>query len=437
MTKVLLVDIDTARRRTLHEALVRHGLEVIETSNLLSASQLVCDAHVIASHAELDGARGIDLRVTSPHTPLVLYAEHASVRCAVEAMQRGASDYLAIPFDPIELVNSIMRSVAGVASRTHAQGQVDGTAPIIGSCTAMQTLREQICQVAQRETSALICGEPGTGKEIVARSIHAASARHRRPMIVVNCATMPAALVESDLFGSEPGRSPDTQHAPDGALRMANHGTLFLDELSALSSAGQARLLHLLQRSDQDVMVIGASHRDLHQLVRSGDFDAALYEHLATTTLVVPPLRERDDDIVDLAQTLLQRTCAKLSKPDLKLSDAAIAAIREYQWPGNVRELENALERAVILCETLVIEPPMLAIPAVATAPAEVETASKRDEMPGDMSLEGYFVSFVLEHQDACTETELANRLGISRKSLWERRQRLNIPRKRHRGAGT
>ncbi len=435
MTKVLLVDVDAARRRALHDMLLDHGLDVVEAIDFRAASQLDCDVQVITSHADLAGARGIDLRVIAPQTPLVLYAERASIRCAVEAMQLGASDYLAIPFEPIELVNSIRRSLRGTASGRQTYDSDDSTAQIIGSCAAMRGLRNQIGTLSQRGTCALIRGEAGTGKELLARSIHAASIRNRRPFVVVNCTTMAAGLVESELFGNAHAQSSETPHAPAGALHLASRGTLFLDELSALSSAAQDQLLRALQEAAHDVVVIGASHRDLHQLVRSGNFNAALYEHLCTTTLYVPPLREREGDVVELALALLQRTCVKLSKPGLELSLATLAAIREYHWPGNVRELENALERAVILCDSLVIDSHLLALPSVPKAPAEADPPLRRDEQSSEMSLENYFVNFVLEHQNAFTETELASKLGISRKSLWERRQRLNIPRKRHRGA--
>jgi len=295
----------------------------------------------------------------------------------------------------------------------------------------MLDMFDRIEVLAHSDAPLLIRGESGSGKELVARAVHAASARRAHPMIALNCATIPTNLMEPELFGDRDGGE------RRGLIEAAAGSTLFLDEISSLTIEAQSRLLSLmLQRDDPeasggrpiDVRVIAATHRDLAPLVDAGRFSSGLYERLIATALTVPPLRERGSDITELATRLLRRICFKLSRPELTLSEAALAAIAHYDWPGNVRELENALERAVILCDTGVIEPALLAIDVPKSAPPAPPPA---DEGDGDTTLERYFVKFVLDHQDAMTETELANKLGISRKSLWERRQRLNIPRKR------
>jgi two-component system response regulator HydG len=296
----------------------------------------------------------------------------------------------------------------------------------------MLELFERIDVLAHSDAPLLIRGESGSGKELVARAVHAASSRRSRPMIALNCATIPTSLMESELFGDDAGSEPRR-----GLIEAAAGSTLFLDEIGSLTVEAQSRLLSQMQQRDErdstigrpvDVRIIAATHRDLRPLVDAGRFSAGLYERLIATALTVPPLRERGSDITELATRLLRRICFKLSKPELTLSEAALSAIAGYDWPGNVRELENALERAVILCDNGVIEPELLAIDVPKSAPSATQGTLESD---GDTSLERYFVKFVLDHQDAMTETELASKLGISRKSLWERRQRLNIPRKR------
>jgi len=438
MTRILLVEPDLARRTRLCQALAAHrGVNVVEANDAGAVAGVdLRGIDVAVSNTDLVHGRGIELCNTLGAIPLILYAEHGSVRCAVEAMQQGAVDYLVTPFEPAELVGAIERCLKctqGLSGRTTP-------IPIVGHCRAMLDLLERVEVVASRECSVLIEGEAGSGKELVARAVHAAGPRRQIPLISLNCATVPPALIEAELFGVETALG--VENSRIGLIEAAHHGILFLDEIAALPLPAQARLTSALrdgtylrvgatQTRPADIRVIAATHRTLEPLVAAGQFRVDLYEWLRAATLSVPPLRERGDDIVELTQWLLQRICHKLSKPELTLSDAAMLAIRGYAWPGNVRELENALERAVILCDGAVIEPSLLAIePTRPTAHVKVE------EHDVETSLEGYFVKFVLDHQDSLTETELANKLGISRKSLWERRQRLNIPRKRTRTRG-
>lgn len=437
MIRVLLVDPDAARRTRLHRALAAHGdVNVVEASDALAVAAADLRAiDVAVSNTDLAQGRGIELRHTLGAIPLILYAEHGSVRCAVEAMQQGAVDYLVIPFEPAELIGAIERCLKCTSNHSGRIAPI----PIVGHSSAMLDLLEHIDVVARRECSVLIEGEAGSGKELVARAVHAAGPRRQMPLISLNCATVPSALIEAELFGVETQLG--IENPRSGLIEAAHHGILFLDEIAELALHVQARLLSALrdgkylpvgatQARQTDVVVIAATHRALEPLVAAGRFRADLHEWLHAARLSVPSLRERGDDITELTQWLLQRICHKLSKPELVLSAAAMLAIRSYAWPGNVRELENALERAVILCDGAVIEPSLLAIESVPVTHAKVE------EHDVETSLEGYFVKFVLDHQDSLTETELANKLGISRKSLWERRQRLNIPRKRTRNRG-
>ncbi|MCP1366817.1 sigma-54 dependent transcriptional regulator, partial [Halomonas sp. BBD48] len=317
---------------------------------------------------------------------------------------------------------------------------------MIGHCPAMQVVYTRIRKTAPADVTVLIQGESGTGKELVARAIHRQSRRAKAPLICVNCAAIPETLIESELFGHEKGAFTGASAARTGLVEAADGGTLFLDEIGELPLDAQARLLRVLQEGEirrggsietrhVDVRLIAATHRDLNLLSKSGEFRLDLYYRLNVMQIDLPPLRDREDDILELADVLLGSACRRHRREGLKLSRAARRDIRDYPWPGNVRELENALERGVILAEGNLIHPDDLGLkPATGMhyPPAKAPTpkpAASDDE--ADLSLEDYFQHFVLEHQDQMSETELAQKLGISRKCLWERRQRLGIPRKK------
>ncbi|TXH98607.1 MAG: sigma-54-dependent Fis family transcriptional regulator, partial [Pseudomonas sp.] len=305
-------------------------------------------------------------------------------------------------------------------------------------------------KVAPTYSTVLIQGESGTGKELVARALHNLSKRAKAPMISVNCAAIPETLIESELFGHEKGAFTGASAGRAGLVEAADGGTLFLDEIGELPLEAQARLLRVLQEGEirrvgsvqsqkVDVRLIAATHRDLKTLAKTGQFREDLYYRLHVIALKLPPLRERGADVIEIARSFLARQCARMGREELRFSQDAEQAIRHYPWPGNVRELENAIERSVILCEGNEISADLLGI--------DIELDDLHDEdfngqlapsgSPNnhepteDLSLEDYFQHFVLEHQDHMTETELARKLGISRKCLWERRQRLGIPRRK------
>jgi transcriptional regulator with PAS, ATPase and Fis domain len=268
-------------------------------------------------------------------------------------------------------------------------------------------------------------------------------------MISVNCAAIPDTLIESELFGYEKGAFTGAATNREGLVAAADGGTLFLDEIGELPLEAQARLLRVLQEGEVrplgsvesrkvDVRLVAATHRDLRKLAREGKFREDLYFRINVMQLELPPLRERGRDIISIAESLLQRYCTQFGKPQLKLSSSAMDAIMSYNWPGNVRELENAMQRAVILCEdSTEIGDHLLSIDSqdlndnTGSSIFEPARLASRGTSSAseDLSLEDYFQRFVLEHQDTMSETELARKLGVSRKCLWERRQRLGIPR--------
>ena len=298
----------------------------------------------------------------------------------------------------------------------------------------MLELFERIRAAARTDAAVLVRGEAGTGKELVARALHARGSRRHAPMMALNCAAIPETLIEAELFGHAHPNAPTA-----GLVAAAGAGTLFLNEVGDLPLEAQARLVTVLREpatetsAPTDVRVIAATHRNLDQLARNGQFRADLLGYLAAVTLTVPPLRERGDDIVALARILGRRAAARMNKPEPRFASAALAAIRAYPWPGNVRELENAVERATILSDGGEIHAESLAIETGSRDHPDRAGAQDADD---GVSLEEYFVRFVTENQDQFTETELAGKLGISRKNLWERRKRHGIPRRRTRKRG-
>jgi DNA-binding NtrC family response regulator len=341
-------------------------------------------------------------------------------------------------------------AVADKGSHNAANGEIG----IIGTCAPMQDLYSKIRKVAPTDSNVLIQGESGTGKELVARALHNLSRRAKAPMISVNCAAIPETLIESELFGHEKGAFTGASAGRAGLVEAADGGTLFLDEIGELPLEAQARLLRVLQEGEirrvgavqsqkVDVRLIAATHRDLKNLAKVGQFREDLYYRLHVIALKLPALRERGSDVNEIASAFLARQSARIGRDDLHFSSEAEQAIRHYSWPGNVRELENAVERSVILSESPEISAELLGIDIELSdlddddlldgmsALGSVSAGNASHEPTEDLSLEDYFQHFVLEHQDHMTETELARKLGVSRKCLWERRQRLGIPRRK------
>lgn len=322
---------------------------------------------------------------------------------------------------------------------------------LLGGCEAIQTLHEHIGKFAPTDSTVLVLGETGTGKELVARSVHRQSARAEKTLICVNCAAIPETLIESELFGYEKGAFTGANNDRTGLIEAADGGTLFLDEIGELPMEAQARLLRFIQEGEirrigsvqsrrVDVRLICATHRDLQTLASEGSFRQDLFYRINVLRLSLPPLRERGKDILFLAERLLQQQCRRLKRPSMRFSPRAIQAITTYPWPGNVREMEHAIERAAILTEGAEVDPEALDIdPRLANSPRRrgdravngVKRPVRAADPAEDLSLEDYFQRFVIEHQDTMSETELAQKLGISRKCLWERRQRLGMPRRK------
>ncbi len=497
--EVLVVEDEAVIRGTLKRLLERHRYDVSEAASVKESLELfdLDQFDVIVSDLKLPGAPGTDL-IKATSAPVLIMTSYSSIRSAIDSMKLGAADYIAKPFDHSELLASLEKILkerggsgrfggnrgsrgAAAPDRGHGESKrgesrpgawngsggprlhdatrppgYGGHAPIpgmIGRSPVMRELFRRVHKVAGAGSPVLIEGESGTGKELVARAIHDLGGGDN-PSVAVSCAAIPENLIEAELFGHERITHAGGTETRTGLVEAADGGTLFLDEIGELPLSVQGRLVRVLQDGEIhklgaaatrriDFRLVAATQRDLKQLVAERKFREDLYYRINVMRLRIPPLRERGADILELANEILRRTCNRLKSPAKRFDPSAERAINGHPWPGNVRELENAIERAVVLGEGEWIGDDFL---AGETAPRRSAghggPADKRwfnggeaAEASQELSLEDYFQHFVLEHQDSLTETELAKKLGISRKCLWERRQRFGIPRRRKQSA--
>jgi len=422
---ILIVDNDKVFRASLKVFLEKHNYKVSEADAVKDAIKhdLMAFGAIVSN-----GEANIGIIKLAREIPVIITSSRASLRSAVDVMKRGAADYLPKPYNLDELKRSLEEFIT--------QPRI-GHVEMLGESVLIRSLSDQLNKVAPTHTNVLIEGESGTGKELVARKIHELSNLADRKMISINCAVIPDSMIESELFGHKKGAFSSATADRIGLIEIADGTTLFLDEIGELPLTAQARLIRVLQEGEVrgvgatetrkvSMRLVASTHRDLQSLVSEGDFREDLYYRLNIVRLSLPPLRERGGDIAILAEHFLATNAEKHGKTRLKFSNAASKCILCYTWPGNIRELENAVQRAVILCDGKTISPDLLAI----------EPAGKRKFPPygiekQSVSLEDYFVGFVLENQDQMTETEISQRLGISRKALWQKRQRLGIPREK------
>jgi DNA-binding NtrC family response regulator len=461
MHRILIVEDESVIRVALRRLLERHGYELDEAGSVAEAESeyTLEDYDLIISDLRLPGAPGTDLIARAGRVPVLIMTSYASLRSAVDSMRMGAVDYIAKPFDHADMLNAVQRVIEKHAPQQSRGKRLPQPArgdsgsdeqAMLGQCDAMQTLAAHVEKFAPTDSTVLVLGETGTGKELVAKSIHAKSRRAGETLICVNCAAIPETLIESELFGYEKGAFTGANSNRMGLIEAADGGTLFLDEIGELPMEAQARLLRFIQEGEirrigsvhsrrVDVRLICATHRDLQSLAAEGRFRQDLFYRINVLRLVLPPLRDRGKDILFLAERLLKRQVERLGKKPLSLSPRAIQAITTYQWPGNVRELEHAIERAVILSDDDEIDNEALGIDLELVnihrlrgdRIGEERRVPRASDPMEDLSLEDYFQRFVIEHQDSMSETELAQKLGISRKCLWERRQRFGIPRRK------
>jgi DNA-binding NtrC family response regulator len=384
-------------------------------------------------------------------TPVASLLPVHDTRHIMRAAREGALDAFdrASPVSTIaaglnELCQQQAKLTSGDRSRQHYVSEF---------CAPMQTLQDHIGRVARTDSTVLIIGETGTGKELAAREVHRIGARADQPVVPVNCAAIPDTLIESELFGYEKGAFTGATSNRVGLIEAADGGTLFLDEIGELPLAAQARLLRFMQEGEirrigsvtskkVDVRLICATHRDLSALASRNEFRQDLFYRVDVLRLNIPPLRDRGDDVLAMANWFVEQQSHKLGIPAKPLSKNSQMLLEQHHWPGNVRELQNVIERALVMSTGPTLQ---LTLSTSATPTAMRKASSPEVPQPSatayntdsaeELSLEDYFQRFVLEHQDAMNETELAQKLGISRKCLWERRQRFGLPRQKQKRA--
>ncbi len=392
---VLLVDDEEKILKVLGRALREEGHECVATGSPREAQRLLgarpFDVLVVDNlMPERTGLELIrDLVTSTPadeRPQILMMTAHATVESAIEAMKLGAVDYLQKPFEVEELLVVVRHALEVQRLRTQHRYLINerdeefGHYGIVGRSRAIQEVIARAEKVAQSKSTVLITGETGTGKELVARAIHDRSAQREMPLIKVNCAAIPETLLESELFGHVRGAFTGATSSKKGRFALAHGGTIFLDEIGAMTGLLQGKLLRVLQEREfeplgaertekVDVRVIAATNRDLRQLVSEGKFQEDLYYRLNVIPIAIPPLRDRREDIPGLVEHFLRKHAQRMGKRIDHIEDDALAALRGHDWPGNVRELENTIERAVVLCPGTVIDARAISLLG-ATAPA-------------------------------------------------------------------
>jgi two-component system, NtrC family, response regulator AtoC len=370
---ILMLDDETLTLRTMGRALQAEGYEVLTASSGEEALKIVAEEKpdLALFDVVLPGINGIEVlrqaRKLSPAMIVVMMSAYHVVDRAVEAMKLGAYDYLIKPFHIADMVATIQRATEMLALRVrvrdtveHAKGRYD-FGRVVTESPVMREMLEMARRAAESEhTTILIQGESGTGKEVLAKAIHYNSSRAQAPLVSLNCAALPDTLLESELFGYEPGAFTDARRRKEGLIEKASTGTLFLDEIGNTSASLQAKLLRVLEESNflrlggtkpvqVDVRIIAATNQILKEAVTRGEFREDLFYRLNVVPLFIPPLRERREDILPLALDIMQFFNKELKKGFAGITPAAADLLRRYPWPGNIRELRNVIERTMIL----------------------------------------------------------------------------------------
>jgi DNA-binding NtrC family response regulator len=442
--RVLIVDDDATTRESLATIARKEGWEVLEAGSAEDARTLLNHQAVALVLCDLvmPGIPGTELlrrlRADGHGVPFVLVTGHASVESAVEAMRLGAFDYLS---KPVRL--RVLRALfAKVRRGGSSASEPDGVSRIEGESPAIQRVREMIELAAPSRSAVLIMGETGTGKELVAEEIHRRSSRSAGPLVKVNCAALPETLIETELFGHERGAFTGADRLRAGRFEVAHGGSLFLDEISELSWAAQARLLRVLQTGEfervgssqtckVDVRLVAATNRDLRELVGEKGFREDLYYRLHVIPIHLPPLRERREDIVILTHAIRARLARESGRSPASISERVWRIFTAYSWPGNVRELEHVLEHAMVLSRGGEIR--------IEHLPAEIRPERPRTiQISVGTSLEQAEQEIIRRTLEAVNDDkrEAARLLGLSRSALYRRLDEIRVDAQPDREAG-
>ena len=463
--RILVVDDEKNITFVIQAVLEKAGYEVVPYNDSAEALEAIGseDFDAVVTDLYMPGPGGMDIldhcRKNHTELPVVIITAYGTVESAVAALKRGAFDFVTKPFDQVELLNVIRK-----ATQTHQRRQSEplsiGTAPeasgpavsissIIGTSQEMQEVFKVISKIAASPSTVLVWGESGTGKELVAFEIHRNSGRAEKPFIKINCAAIPATLIESELFGYERGAFTGAISSKPGRFELAHEGTLFLDEVAEMPLEMQVKLLRVLQEQEfervggvntikVDVRIITATNKDLEAEVKLGRFREDLFYRLNVVPIHLPPLRDRKEDIDLLVRFFLKQFNEKLKKGIMTVTPDAMAALRSHSWPGNIRQLENVLERMVLMAEgnRLGVEdlPEEVAVSAGLLTPAGEPTGEgafsfKQIVKRQTQSVERDLIETALEETGG-NVTRAAEKLGLSRKGLQLKLKELGL--KRH-----
>ena len=444
--KILIVDDEPIARDNLDHILKKAGYLTLLAENGQQAIDLLKQEEVdlVLTDLRMKGKDGMAVLTEAkklwPSTEVVVITGYASVDTAVEAMRQGAYDYVAKPFKIDELRVIVEKALEKTSLRReifHLREQVTartGTARIIGQSPKIQVLRETIHQVAQLDCNVLIQGETGTGKELVARTIHDLSPRASKRFVAFNCGAFTEELITSELFGHEQGAFTGANKTRKGLIEMAEGGTVFFDEVGELSLSMQVKLLRILQERTLmrvggteeipvDIRVLAATNKDLRKAAEEGAFRTDLFYRLDVLTIHVPPLSERRDDIPLLAGHFLAKH-ARPGRTAPRLSDEAARRLKQYEYPGNIRELENIVQRILFHCDGDIVEPQHLVDDLHEAAPVAVR--GMRENWPSIDEHEKQYILEVLDEVEG-NKSAAAKILGIDRVSLWRKIKRYGL----------
>ncbi len=454
--RILVVDDEQSIRESLR-LLLKSNFEVMTAEDGLRALELVGEfnPHLILLDVMMPRLDGIDtlrkIREAYSNIPVLMLTAANTVKTAVEAMKLGATDYLSKPFEIGELTTLIVEAIDGVGSQLHiepsgsaisAHSYSDGDfGAMMGRSSIMKELYQQISQIAEKDTTVLVTGESGTGKELVAREIHKRSKRSKEPFIPINCAAIPETLIESELFGHEKGSFTNAYETRIGQFEAANGGTLFLDEIGELPLTMQVKMLRFLQEQEfyrigrpkpikVDVRVICATNRNLEELIKEKKLRQDLFYRINVVNLVLPPLRDRYEDIGILFDFFVKKLSPYYDNRVISLEEDALEAFVQYAWPGNVRELENAVESLMALSPSSSVS--MDSIP-VKIARQGYQDTPKTAVFEGSLKFEEAEKIFETEmilkalKKTNFVQTRAAELLGISRRILKYKMDKLGI----------
>jgi len=438
---ILIVDDTPGTREVLQRTLAAEGYASFVAANALDAIEFLKNTPVdlVITDLKMPKVSGLDLirhiRENHKNTEMIMITGYATVESAVQAVKAGAEEYLSKPFTDRELFTAVRRTLDKLRNRKTTffspRTELSPLHGLLGESAALHRVFGSIKKTSSTLATALITGESGTGKELAARAIHYSSKRASAPFVPVNCGGIPEGLLESELFGYVKGAFTGAHESRAGFFQTAEGGTIFLDEISETSIGMQVKLLRVLQDKEVymvgdtrprnvDIRIIAATNKDLKTLVERGVFREDLYFRINVITIEMPPLRERENDILLLAKHFARKFAADLNKPEPQFTDDALRVLKNYYWPGNVRELENVIQRMVVMCEEKIIE--VVDLPSLMRFSALRGTGLNRTLA----EMEAEHIRNVLSNVDH-NISRAAHILGIDRKTLREKMKRYNL----------